>query len=74
MLLLFAYLVPMGRAQATPGAESDELAAISAAASNDSGPAGIIPSTRGFNATLGTSSQHDSTNGWSCLLYTSRCV
>ena len=68
MLLLFAYLVPMGRAQATPGAESDELAAISAAASNDSGPAGIIPSTRGFNATLGTSSQHDSTNGWSSIL------
>ena len=45
----------------------DELAAITAAA-NDIGPMGIIPVTRGFNASLGTSSQHDSSNGWSSLL------
>ena len=31
-------------------------------------PSGIIPATRGFNASLGTSSQHDSTNGWSSIL------
>ena len=68
LLLLFAGPIRTGHAQATPAAELDELAAISAAASNDSGPAGIIPSTRGFNATLGTSSQHDSTNGWSSIL------
>lgn len=35
---------------------------------NDAGPAGIIPATRGFNASLGTTSQHDSSNGWSTLL------
>jgi hypothetical protein len=68
MLLLFSGLGRVGWAQATPGAELDELAALSAAASNDSGPAGIIPTTRGFNASLGSSSQHDSTNGWSSLL------
>jgi hypothetical protein len=39
-----------------------------AAAINDDGPEGIIPATRGFNASLGTSSQHDSTNGWSSIL------
>jgi hypothetical protein len=53
--------------QAVPAAEMDELAAITAAAS-DSGPVGIIPVTRGFNASLGTTSQHDSSNGWSSLL------
>jgi hypothetical protein len=65
MLLLFAGL---GRAQATSSPDLDELAAITAAASNDSGPAGIVPSNRGFNASLGTSSQHDSTDGWSSIL------
>jgi hypothetical protein len=69
LFLLFAALGRTCRAQATPAAaELDELAAISAAASNDSGPAGLVPSARGFNATLGTSSQHDSTNGWSSIL------
>jgi hypothetical protein len=62
-------LVPAVRAQANPSAEMEELAAISAAASiNDSGPEGIIPAFKGFNASVGTSSQHDSTNGWSSIL------
>lgn len=67
VLLLLALTGAGARAQAVPAAEMDELAAITAAA-NDSGPAGIIPVTRGFNASLGTSSQHDSSNGWSSLL------
>ena len=47
----------------------DELAAISAAAAiNDSGPDGIVPAIKGFNASVGTSSQHDSANGWSSIL------
>ena len=67
--IFFAGLVPAVWAQANPSAEMDELAAISAAASvNDSGPEGIIPAAKGFNASVGTSSQHDSTNGWSSIL------
>jgi hypothetical protein len=67
--VLFAGLIPAARAQANAAAEMDELAAISAAAAiNDSGPEGIMPATRGFNASLGMSSQHDSTNGWSSIL------
>ena len=56
-------------AQAVTTSEMDDLAAISAAtAINDSGPVGIIPAVKGFNASLGTSSQHDSSNGWSSVL------
>ena len=69
ILWLPAALVPAARAQSSPTAEMDELAAISAAASiNDNGPEGIIPAFRGFNASLGWSSQHDSTNGWSSIM------
>jgi len=37
-------------------------------ANNSEGPAGMVPFSRGFNATLITTSQHDSTSGWSNLL------
>jgi len=37
-------------------------------ANNSEGPAGMVPFTRGFNASLITTSQHDSTSGWSNLL------
>lgn len=40
----------------------------SAATSNGQGPLGIVPITRGFNASVGTTTQHDSSNGWSSLL------
>ena len=47
----------------------DLLSGIAAAAaSNDMGPAGIIPVMRGFNFALVTSSQHDSSGGWSSLI------
>ena len=39
-----------------------------AATTNDSGPAGIVPMRRGFNMSLGTTSQHDSAGGWASLL------
>jgi hypothetical protein len=50
-------------------AELDELAAISAAESmNNGGPSGVIPAAKGFNASVGTVSQHDSSDGWSSFL------
>lgn len=36
--------------------------------SNDAGPVGIIPYLHGFNASLGTTSQHDSSSGWSSVV------
>jgi len=35
---------------------------------NSEGPAGIVPFTPGFNASLISTSQHDSTSGWSNML------
>ena len=56
-------------AQATPESVLEELGGVTAAATtNDSGPAGIIPVVRGFNASVGTTSQHDSISGWSSVL------
>ncbi len=56
-------------AQAIAANEAEEMGGISAVATgDDSGPAGIVPAMRGFNASIGTSSQHDSSNGWSSLL------
>ena len=76
--LVLATAAPAARAQAAPApatrsqppeTDLDELAAINAAAAlNDSGPEGIIPAVRGFNASVGTTSQHDSANGWSSVL------
>jgi len=74
--------VPSGRAQATQthatqaqagqssqASDLDELGGFSAEEmTNDSGPAGIIPVSKGFNVSLGTTSQHDSSSGWSSLL------
>jgi hypothetical protein len=34
----------------------------------DAEPAGVIPLVKGFNASLNTTSQHDSSNGWSSVL------
>lgn len=68
-LLFLGVLVSRSHAQATPDSATDELGGITAAATtNDAGPAGIVPYVRGFNASLGTSSQHDSSNGWSSVL------
>jgi hypothetical protein len=49
-------------------AQSQQPTSSTAVNANDSGPEGIIPEVKGFNASLGTTSQHDSTNGWSSLL------
>jgi len=48
---------------------ADEAGSTTASAStNDSGPVGIVPLTHGFNASLGSTSQHDSSNGWSSII------
>jgi hypothetical protein len=62
-------VTPALRGQAISAGELNDLAIINGAEStNDSGPSGIVPAARGFNASVGTSSQHDSTNGWSSIL------
>jgi hypothetical protein len=55
--------------QAIAAGTSSEAGGTSAiATTNDAGPTGIIPLTHGFNASLGATSQHDSTDGWSSIL------
>lgn len=51
-----------GQANAT--AETSEPSATLA----ENGPAGIVPYVKGFNFSLGTTSQYDSSNGWSSVL------
>lgn len=51
-------------AQASPTVEGSEISATS----TQNGPAGIVPYVRGFNFSLGTTTQHDSSNGWSSVL------
>jgi hypothetical protein len=60
---------PELRAQAQPAqAGADTTAQTPGAVNGGEGPAGIIPSQKGYNLSLGTTSQHDSSNGWSSLL------
>jgi hypothetical protein len=67
--ILFAGVLRYSHAQATAAADMEELGGITASATtNDMGPAGIIPIVKGFNASIGTTSQHDSSSGWSSLL------
>lgn len=40
----------------------------SASTTNGSGPKGIVPLDQGFNASLVTAAQHDSSSGWATLL------
>ena len=56
-------------AQAVPStAASAESSASPAATNNNDGPSGIVPSQRGLNASVTTSTQHDSVTGWANLL------
>lgn len=65
--LVLSALIPCVHtsAQATANAAPDDALTSS---SNDTGPAGLVPAVRGFNAFLTSSSQHDSSNGWSNVL------
>jgi hypothetical protein len=61
--LFFLLCTANATAQAIPTAPNAEVIA-----ENGTGPAGIIPVARGFNASLITAMQHDSGNGWSSIL------
>ena len=67
VLACLAAFATSAAAQATP-ATFDELLGTAAGTTNDMGPIGIVPLTHGFNASLGTTAQHDSSNGWASIL------
>jgi hypothetical protein len=46
----------------------DKDSAADTVAASALGPAGMVPVTKGFNASLTTSSQHDAAGGWSDIL------
>jgi hypothetical protein len=49
-------------------AASDAPLETASATTNDAGPSGIVPFTRGLNASIATTSQHDSADGWASLI------
>lgn len=64
LLLSNANALAQALASGDGGADSRPASSIA----NDAGPAGIIPFAHGFNASLNTTSQHDSSSGWSSLV------
>ena len=70
LTLSLAFLPTLAYAQAiTTGSAIEVLGGRTASATtNDAGPSGIIPFAKGFNASLGTTSQYDSGNGWASIL------
>jgi hypothetical protein len=70
LVAMGAGLAPLySRAQALSDAALEEAGGITGSATtNDLGPVGIVPIGRGLNASLISTSQHDSSNGWSSLL------
>jgi len=61
-------LADIDRAIAAVAFGDDALRVSSSITTNDAGPNGIVPYARGFNATLVTTSQHDSAGGWASFL------
>ena len=55
-------------AQAVRAGSEGPTIASSVSVGSTSGPAEIVPLVRGFNLAVGSSLQHDSSNGWSSLL------
>jgi len=66
-LLSLALLGCLAMLTGTP-AHSQAKSAIDKSEDLDSGANGDIPPVKGFNASLNTSSQHDSSNGWSSII------
>jgi hypothetical protein len=60
--LAYAQAIATGSASEIVGSRT------ASATTNNAGPSGIIPFAPGFNASLGTSSQYNSGNGWSTIL------
>ncbi len=67
-LLAFATLLFATAGALAQKGPVDVGSATSEATTNDEGPAGIVPYVKGYNVSLGTTSQHDSSNGWSSVL------
>jgi len=70
LTLSLVFLPTLAYAQAIASGPASEIVGsrTASATTNDAGPSGIIPFAPGFNASLGTSSQYDSGNGWSSIL------
>lgn len=68
VLLLAAAPYACAQSEITDDDEGDGFKSSASASTNNTGPAGIIPYTRGINLSIGTTSQHDSSNGWSSLV------
>ncbi len=68
LAFLTAATVSPSFASAQALTDTDAETTLNSSTANGAGPAGIIPYTKGFNLSLGTSSQHDSSNGWSSVL------
>jgi hypothetical protein len=70
LLLAFALSVASVQRLAAQAVSSQNPAHVEspAATTNDEGPAGIVPFVKGPNLSMVTTSQHDSSNGWSSIL------
>ena len=70
LTLSLVFLPALAYPQALASGSASEVfgSRTASATTNDAGPSGIIPFAPGFNASLGTSAQYDSGNGWSSIL------
>jgi hypothetical protein len=68
--LSLVFLPTLAYTQAIATGSTSEVfgSRTASATTNNAGPSGLIPFARGFNASLGASSQYDSGNGWSTIL------
>ena len=70
LTLSLVFLPALAYTQAIATGPTSEIVGsrTASATTNDAGPSGLIPFARGFNASLGASSQYDSGNGWATIL------
>jgi hypothetical protein len=70
LILSLVFLSSSAYAQALATGTASEVVGnrTASATTNDAGPSGLIPFAPGFNASLGTSAQYDSGNGWSTVV------
>ena len=73
LISTLAWAIALTLAGSAPRMSAQAIVASSsgggtAAATSTSAPAGIVPFLRGFNASLASTSQHDSSSGWSSIL------
>ncbi|GAC1359130.1 MAG: hypothetical protein NVSMB3_06540 [Acidobacteriaceae bacterium] len=68
MAFCLAPTFAQAEAHVSPLSAEEASVSGSTSAASGAGPAGIVPYTRGFNASLGSATQHDSSNGWSSII------